>query len=517
MSLNTAHNALSNSLLTSADTYLKKEGLINANEQFETIYLAEDEIEKFMEKYMLENPDTEIETRYIDQPPIEVVQDIEVRWLRPETPEIPPIIIKEVVDTTPYPNAETQPTIRIVQTSRREPNPNESKNPPEPLIIRERPPVLPIPEPKFAYVQNVIKRQVPPPPHHHHHHQPTPPSQQQTKVQHIPEGKEIKVEHVRSESQTSFSNKGSMISDIKSLPAHQPNNFSFEEHHSIIEDEEEHEYGMSRMNNKSLNSLDDIYRLRNENNRSSQNIEDEHQLRMYEEKLKQTLYEEYLLRLEREKLEKKLTASGLFEQRIRERSTSHDRGSSLLSNARYSENVLNNQEYVSKLDREHELKERQLRFHRQQNENRTPRSQDLKIEENADAANTESGQLNESFGSGSETSTYKNIKFSKVLDQKDLKRYNEILTNPNSPSIKTKTEGDKIMKAFDETKKADGGDKKPQQLDNKPVNEPVHRRIQPRSYQNSDSAAYYNVSNLTRFLKKGGGYSFCKHLILMST
>jgi hypothetical protein len=67
------------------------------------------------------------------------------------------------------------------------------------------------------------------------------------------------------------------------------------------------------------------------------------------------------------------------------------------------------------------------------------------------------------------------------------------------------------MKAFDETKKADGGDKKPQQqLDNKPINEPVHRRIQPRSYQNSDSAAYYNVSNLTRYLKKGG-YSFCKH------
>jgi hypothetical protein len=501
MSLNTQHphNALSNSLITSADTYLKKEGLIHANEQFETIYLAEDEIEKFMEKYMLENPDTEIETRYIDQPPIEVVQDIEVRWLRPETPEIPPIIIKEVVDTTPYTNAETQPTIRIVQTSRREPNPNESKNPPEPLIIRERPPVLPIPEPKFAYVQNVIKRQVAPPPHqhHHHHHYPTS-NQQQTKVQHIPEGKEIKVEHVRSESQTSFSNKGSMISDVKSLPTtHQPNNFSFEEHHSIIEDEEEHEYGMSRMNNKSLNSLDDIYRLRNENDRS-QNLEDEHQLRLYEEKLKQTLYEEYLLRLEREKLEKKLTESGLFEQRIRERSTSHDRGSSLLSNARYSENVLNNQEYVSKLDREHELKERQLRFHQQQqrqkNENRTSRSQDLKSEENAAA--TESGQLNESFGSGSETSTYKNIKFSKVLDQKDLKRYNEILTNPNSPSIKTKTEGDKIMTTFDETKKADG-DKKTQQLNNKPTNEPIHRRIQPRSYQNSDSAAYYNVSNLT--------------------
>ena len=475
------NNAVSNSLLTNADTYLKKEGIINPNEQFETIYLAEDEIEKFMEKYMLENPDTEIETRYIDQPPVEVVQDIEVRWLRPETPEIPPIIIKEIIDNTPQ--AEP-PTIRIVQTSRKESS-NENQHV-EPLIIRERPPILPIPEPKFAYVQNVIKRQVPPPNHHHQHHQPTTKTTTTTttKVQHIPEGKEIKVEHVRSESQTSFSNKGSVLSDGKSLNTHHPN-FSFEEHHSIIEDEEEHEYGVNHAN-KSLNSLDNIYRLRNEN--KSQNLEDEHQLRLYEEQLKQTLYEEYLLRLEREKLEKKLTESGLFEQRIRERSTSHDRGSSLLSNARYSENILSNHDYVSKLERDNQLKEEQLRREQSALENNRSRSQNLKNRGNAD-----SSQLNESFGSGSDTSTYKNIKFSKVLDQKDLKRYNEILTNPNIPSIKTTKEDSKVMPKFDDSKNMENQKNTTQA--NKPINEQVNKRIPHTINETFSNVIIISISN----------------------
>ena len=136
------------------DSYLKNEGIINTDEQFETIYLAEDEIEKFMEKYLLENPDTEIETRYLNQPPVEVIQDIEVRWLRPETPEIPPIIIKEIVESPHHHRVE--PTIRIVQTRKEGPE----EKPQEPTIIREKPPIIPIPEPKFAYVQNVIKRQV---------------------------------------------------------------------------------------------------------------------------------------------------------------------------------------------------------------------------------------------------------------------------------------------------------------------------------------------------------------------
>lgn len=132
---------------------LKREGLITPNEQFETIYLADDEIEQFMDKYLRENPGTEVETRYISHPPIELTQNIEVRWLRPETPEIPPIIIKEVEDPN-APRAPTPPPLRIVQKSR------PQQQPEEPIVIREKPPMMTIAEPKFAYVQNVVKRQV---------------------------------------------------------------------------------------------------------------------------------------------------------------------------------------------------------------------------------------------------------------------------------------------------------------------------------------------------------------------
>lgn len=136
---------------------LKREGIIGPNEQLETLYLGEEEIEQFMTKYLRENPGTEVETRYINHPPIELTQNIEVRWLRPETPEIPPIIIKEVEDPNPSP---APPPLRIVQKSRAPSDTGAAAND-EPLIIREKPPMVAIPEPKFAYVQNVVKRQVP--------------------------------------------------------------------------------------------------------------------------------------------------------------------------------------------------------------------------------------------------------------------------------------------------------------------------------------------------------------------
>lgn len=134
---------------------LKREGIIALNEQLETIYLADDEIEQFMAKYLRDNPGTEVETRYINPPPVELTQNIEVRWLRPETPEIPPIIIKEVED--PHMSA-AAPPLRIVQKNRPQAAPAQCVE--EPIIIREKPPQIAIPEPKFAYVQNVIKRQV---------------------------------------------------------------------------------------------------------------------------------------------------------------------------------------------------------------------------------------------------------------------------------------------------------------------------------------------------------------------
>ena len=298
-------------------------------------------------------------------------------------------------------------------------------------------------------------------------------------------GKEIKVEHVRSESQTSLSNKGSIFNVINPPP-----NFSFEEHHSIIEDEEE-EYGIPR--NKSINSIDEHFRMRND--LTAQTLDDEHhQLRLYEEKLKQTLYEEYLLRLEREKLEKKLTESGLFDQRIRERSNSHDRCSSLYSNARFSENMLNNNnaEYLLK-EREHELKEQQrLRDHQ------------ILIEQNRSRPNFVKNRLNESFETNSETSTYKNIKFSKVIDQNELRRLNDILTNPNTPSITSKTEGDRIMSSFeDASEMASQSEQNKKQQDTKkqqhPVrqtNEMAQKKLQqqePRNYQHSSTGNFSNV------------------------
>lgn len=133
------------------ENLLKSEGIINNDEEVETVYLAEDEIEKFMERYLEENPGVEIETRYIKQPPVQLVQDIHVRWLRPPTPEMPPIIIREVNVQEKAP-----PPLRLVEKPKRAQQVDV-----EPIVIRERPPPPPIGEPKIAYVQNVIKHEIP--------------------------------------------------------------------------------------------------------------------------------------------------------------------------------------------------------------------------------------------------------------------------------------------------------------------------------------------------------------------
>ena len=54
-------------------------------EECETIYLKEEEINAFLEKYLKENPDSDVEHRFIkpDVKPEEYVQDVQVRWLRP--------------------------------------------------------------------------------------------------------------------------------------------------------------------------------------------------------------------------------------------------------------------------------------------------------------------------------------------------------------------------------------------------------------------------------------------------
>ena len=142
------------------------------DEPFETVYLNEEEIEKFMANYMQENPGTEIETRYIDRDPVDVPQNIEVRWLRPTTPDIPPIIIQEVNVVE-----KEEPPIKIVQ--RRSHTETEAA---PPIVIREKPNDITVPELKTIYLPTILKKS-------------------ETK------DKDIKIEHVRSDSQTQFDSR----------------------------------------------------------------------------------------------------------------------------------------------------------------------------------------------------------------------------------------------------------------------------------------------------------------------
>lgn len=152
------------------ESYYHNEGIINKNEPFETVYLDEDEIEKFMKQYMAENPGVEVETRFVNQQPIDMPQNIEVRWLRPITPEIPPIIIQEVnvVEKEEAP-------IRIIQKA-------QNQLPPEPLIIREKPEFINLPEPKTIYLPTILKKRTE--------------SEQN-----------IKIDHVRSDSQSNYNSR----------------------------------------------------------------------------------------------------------------------------------------------------------------------------------------------------------------------------------------------------------------------------------------------------------------------
>ena len=489
-----------NNSYSNTELFLQNEGILDKNENFETVYLGEDEIEKFMEKYLKENPGTEIETRYINHSPVEVTQDIEVRWLRPETPEIPPIIIKEVnvVDMN-----EPPPTIRIVQRAAKSFVDEEKK---EPVIIREKPKLLPAIEPKIIFVKNEMQQK---------------PVKETIKPitngnNNTNNNREIKIEHVRSNSrlmkhETNNNNNNinmnnnkistrlefdDQVKTDKKLLREIPH-YSFEEHASIVDYEEEFEHRRSTVeesadehfNNSNNNSR---YHNRNSqinnstNNNSNKNVfgpqrtlEEERQLKLYEEKLMQTLYEEYLLRLEREKIERKLQAEGVFDERIREKSMSQERLSQMRSSQhrlsasqnrmssfhQQQQQQLNNQDRM----REEELKEQRFRerlLREQQlrdEEIRQQRLKELRLKEQDQLFRSNSSNVNGGGGgcksivmmnssidrSPSETSTYKSIKFNKVTDENELRRYNQILSDPKALSIKNKAEADRIMSSFD--------------------------------------------------------------------
>lgn len=116
------------------------------------VYLNDEEIDKFMENYLRENPDVEIETRYLRRSPVEFVQEYQVRWLQPETPDIPPIVIK----AEEYEPENEQPPIRIIE-KRREENNAESTESTEPVVYREQPPHMRIVEPKLIIINNTPK------------------------------------------------------------------------------------------------------------------------------------------------------------------------------------------------------------------------------------------------------------------------------------------------------------------------------------------------------------------------
>jgi hypothetical protein len=115
--------------------------------------------------------------------------------------------------------------------------------------------------------------------------------------------------------------------------------------------------------------------------------EDQYNLMHYEENLKQSLYDDYLIKQERDKFEKKTTNPGVFIERFKEKNYSHEQ---------------------------------------------TPHKESLHASEKL------------KIFTDSDTSTYRKIKFSKVTDHREIKRLNEILSNPKSLTINKKSDTDGI-------------------------------------------------------------------------
>jgi len=368
------------------ESFLQNEGLLDKNEHFETVYLAEDEIEKFMEQYLKENPGIEVETRYLKRPPVEVKQNIEVRWLRPKTPELSPIIIKEVDVIEKIPTK----SIRIVQ----KPKPEEKK---EPLIFREKPKPLPKFEPKIVYVKNRNSFT-------ESNFEPSPLSKPNNDKHTSTNGnREIKIEHVRSESQNrllkkdnSFTNNSKSTSKISRL--------EFDEK---IKTDKTFFREIPQFENQSStfrDPADEQYQSRQKLYGSQRTIEEERQLKLYEEKLMQTLHEEYLLRLEREKNERKLQEEGVFEERLREKSMSQERLSQLFRDTivLLREQQLREEEHLKQRILEQQLIEEKIR------NQRLSKQDHLRPDSiNDNLINTLTS--NEFDRSISETSTYKSV------------------------------------------------------------------------------------------------------------
>lgn len=443
-----------------------------------------------MEKYLLENPGTEIETRYVNQEPVDIAQNIEVRWLRPITPEIPPIIIQEVNVVE-----KEQPPIKIVQKS--QPAAQQA----EPIVIREKPNPINIPEPKTIYLPTVLKQK-----------------------NNNESSKDIKIEHVRSDSQSNFNSR--LVYDDQVFEK-KPQEYAYE-HASIVDYEEyEHQESYGEEDEDEEPRYKPLFgkKIRN------RSIKEEQEIQMYEERLMQTLYEEYLLKLERERLERKLSSSGIFEERIRERerersisqersmSTQRNRFGQTRSSNRFSqsqvrineERLLQDEEVrIQRLrDEEFRLQQQRLRDEELARFSRLSRmkAEELRIREEKDklvrdqllkdankdektnpSQNVNSSTINKGPSDGT-TSSFKTINFTKVTDENELNKWNRIL-NSSSGMIQNNAETDRTFSSL-----ADVEGKQNESINDKYSN-PNYHSIKSPTYETDKKFQRSNSSNL---------------------
>jgi hypothetical protein len=409
-----------------SEQYLKNEGIINVNDNIETVYLQEDEIEKFMAKYLAENPDVEIETRYMNQPAINATQSIQVRWLRPETPELPPIIINEIeIDDTENYNEkcrEERP-IRVKEVKRRDQCQDQSSD--QPIIIREKPPMLPISDPNIVYVQNVIKKK-------------------SFNINNNSNNKSleraIRIEHLNSS-----------LDDSRNIKMNNNSRLDFDEQQSEIREERD-QRGYLFEEHRSFDEYEESVDVKNDIVNSSNNVlgsrtritehSEERDLKMYEEQLRDTLYAEYLIKVEREALERKLRAYGVNTDKYRDMNTS-------LTSSRVSNPRLSTSNLTTSVVKERNLTTTMSTM-MNQSFNTSINNNDTSFNNNnnrIERANQRPRQLSGVDNLPNDTSTYKTIRFKKVTDPAELKRLNAILDNPNAASIKSREEGDKLSRS----------------------------------------------------------------------
>ena len=413
------------SIYRTPDNVLESEGILNTSEPYETIYLAEDEIEKFIQKYIQDNPGTEIETRFITHPPIEVKQEIEIRYLRPPTPEIPPIIVQEI----PVIQSELPP-LRIVEKQLKKAEEDRR----EPIVIREMPNQVTFPDIQTVYVQNIIKKE-----------------------NNKSEYKDSSVEKILKESEkrilnshTSRLDYGDNVKVEKNSNITKGGRISFEERASVIDYEEEFEHTFED---------EEVYK-----NKSFERLDHSTDYRLYEEKLKDTLYEEYLLRLEKEEIERQLTRSGVFRERLRERSNSNrsQSGTYVPTRTRSSTSRINEEKqyYKSSQSSEDEFRRRLLRDEEERLRKQIRLEEEMRIraeralmEEEIRSRQEESSvRTQSSMFTGPVYSTSTTIKdggvtFTTVTDEEELKKYHAILDNPFAP-IATSNDLNKLSASF---------------------------------------------------------------------